>query len=147
MHASRTLLRTSVVCRENAIRCEQPARPRGTTTRRCSAPGATRRTGRWGGTRCGKQCVSCREPFSGTAPTQYAPSRTAVDRSGNRFWIRKMDLLRSGQTLLLCTGNAELYRGSTPSRFILAINVVRGTPSRAAAPSRPPTTPSVRWRV
>ena len=34
-----------------------------------------------------------------------------------------------------------------PSRFILEIKVVRGRPSRAAAPFRPPTTPSVCWRV
>jgi hypothetical protein len=45
------------------------------------------------------------------------------------------------------TGNAELCPRLIPSRLILEIKVVRGRPSRAAAPSRPPTAPSVCSRV
>jgi hypothetical protein len=45
------------------------------------------------------------------------------------------------------TGTAELCPRLMPSRFILEIKVVRFRPSRAAAPFRPPTTPSVCWRV
>jgi hypothetical protein len=45
------------------------------------------------------------------------------------------------------TGNTEVCPNVIPSRFIMDIKVVRFTPSRAAAPFRPPTTPSVCWRV
>jgi hypothetical protein len=54
---------------------------RGTTTQRCSAPGATRRTNRWRWKRCGKQCVSCRGSFTrlkGVVYTIDAPQRRAV---------------------------------------------------------------------
>ena len=53
----------------------------GTTTRRCSAPGATRRTNRWRWKRCGKQCVSCRGLFTGPkgwSTRSDAPQRRAV---------------------------------------------------------------------
>ena len=54
--------------------------PRDTTTRRCSAPGATRRTSRWRWKRCGKRCVSCRALFIGpkgwsTPPTRHSGGR------------------------------------------------------------------------
>jgi len=41
----------------------------------------------------------------------------------------------------------DLSEGLIPSRLILAIKVVRGRPSRAAAPFRPPMTPPVCCRV
>jgi hypothetical protein len=40
-------------------------------------------------------------------------------------------------------GGDDFSKGPIPRRLIFAIKVVRGRPSRAAAPFGPPTTPSV----
>jgi hypothetical protein len=46
-----------------------------------------------------------------------------------------------------CFPTSTCARIEIPRRFILEINVVRGRPRRAAAPSRPPTTPFACWSI
>src|ERR1700692_437439 len=72
------------------------------------------------------------------------PLRLSCPRTHNQHG---RDTAWDGRPITAHTGTAELCPRLMPSRFILEINVVRGRPSRAAAPSRPPTTPSVCWRV
>lgn len=61
--------------------------------------------------------------------------------------IRRVGSPEIGTEASVRTGNTEVCPNVIPSRFIMDIKVVRFTPSRAAAPFRPPTTPSVCWRV
>ena len=73
-------------------------------------------------------------------------------RSGAGNWLRDRRNRENwspqiGTDVAARTSNAELCARLIPSRLILEIKVVRGRPSRAAAPPRPPTAPSVFWRV
>ncbi len=48
---------------------------------------------------------------------------------------------------VLSTLRSDTRLGSIPSFFIRVMNVVRLSPRRAAAPSRPPTRPPASWRA
>ena len=98
-----------------------PARPvmttMGPTIRSCSVPGATRQTSHWRWKRCGKQCVSCRELFTGpkgssTPPTHHGGGRYCRWSAG--AWTSPFT--KSGASVRRARRSSPLVRSAESTR-------------------------------